>query len=118
MIVYLNGATPRRRMPGIGWLKKCYQMIDRRWVGWGPPPARGAGALSRPQGQLLPRVTPVRVGPAAGGRWPSLACRRSTSVSAGVATWQLPVRVRVPFPFLRTPLILHWGRTLLQATSP
>nr|XP_031545553.1 caytaxin isoform X2 [Vicugna pacos] len=29
MIVYLNGATPRRRMPGIGWLKKCYQMIDR-----------------------------------------------------------------------------------------
>ncbi|XP_042783943.1 caytaxin [Panthera leo] len=30
MIVYLNGATPRRRMPGIGWLKKCYQMIDRR----------------------------------------------------------------------------------------
>lgn len=33
MIVYLNGATPRRRMPGIGWLKKCYQMIDRRWVG-------------------------------------------------------------------------------------
>ncbi|XP_018109471.1 caytaxin isoform X2 [Xenopus laevis] len=30
MIVYLNGATPRRRMPGIGWLKRCYQMIDRR----------------------------------------------------------------------------------------
>ncbi|XP_023602585.1 caytaxin [Myotis lucifugus] len=30
MIVYLNGATPRRRMPGISWLKKCYQMIDRR----------------------------------------------------------------------------------------
>ncbi|XP_077777955.1 caytaxin isoform X1 [Podarcis muralis] len=30
MIVYMNGATPRRRMPGIGWLKKCYQMIDRR----------------------------------------------------------------------------------------
>uniref|UniRef100_A0A8D2P5L1 ATCAY kinesin light chain interacting caytaxin n=1 Tax=Zosterops lateralis melanops TaxID=1220523 RepID=A0A8D2P5L1_ZOSLA len=29
MIVYLNGATPRRRMPGLGWLKKCYQMIDR-----------------------------------------------------------------------------------------
>lgn len=37
MIVYLNGATPRRRMPGIGWLKKCYQMIDRRGVrGSGP----------------------------------------------------------------------------------
>lgn len=31
MIVYLNGATPRRRMPGFSWLKKCYQMIDRRW---------------------------------------------------------------------------------------
>ncbi|XP_069784990.1 caytaxin-like [Narcine bancroftii] len=30
MIVYLNGATPRRRMPGLGWLKRCYQMIDRR----------------------------------------------------------------------------------------
>ncbi|XP_061623149.1 uncharacterized protein LOC133474957 isoform X3 [Phyllopteryx taeniolatus] len=30
MIVYLNGATPRRRMPGITWMKKCYQMIDRR----------------------------------------------------------------------------------------
>ncbi|XP_061549558.1 caytaxin-like isoform X2 [Phycodurus eques] len=30
MIVYLNGATPRRKMPGIGWLKKCYQMIDRK----------------------------------------------------------------------------------------
>ncbi|XP_034048342.1 protein prune homolog 2 [Thalassophryne amazonica] len=29
-IVYLNGATPHRRMPGLGWLKKCYQMIDRR----------------------------------------------------------------------------------------
>ncbi|XP_026559497.1 protein prune homolog 2 [Pseudonaja textilis] len=30
MIVYLNGATPRRRMPGLGWMKRCYQMIDRR----------------------------------------------------------------------------------------
>ncbi|KAM9508665.1 protein prune homolog 2 isoform 2-T2 [Guaruba guarouba] len=30
MIVYLNGATPRSRMPGLGWMKKCYQMIDRR----------------------------------------------------------------------------------------
>ncbi|XP_062844713.1 protein prune homolog 2 isoform X2 [Trichomycterus rosablanca] len=30
MIIYLNGATPHRRMPGLGWLKKCYQMIDRR----------------------------------------------------------------------------------------
>lgn len=31
MIIYLNGATPRRRMPGISWLKRCYQMIDRRY---------------------------------------------------------------------------------------
>ncbi|XP_007563908.1 caytaxin-like [Poecilia formosa] len=30
MIVYLNGATPRRKMPGISWLKRCYQMIDRK----------------------------------------------------------------------------------------
>ncbi|KAM7094244.1 protein prune homolog 2 isoform 1-T1 [Molossus nigricans] len=30
MIVYLNGATPRRKMPGLGWMRKCYQMIDRR----------------------------------------------------------------------------------------
>ncbi|XP_076844476.1 protein prune homolog 2 isoform X2 [Brachyhypopomus gauderio] len=29
MIVYLNGATPHRRMPGLGWLKRCYHMIDR-----------------------------------------------------------------------------------------
>ncbi|TNN58077.1 Caytaxin [Liparis tanakae] len=29
MIVYLNGATPRRKMPGISWLRRCYQMIDR-----------------------------------------------------------------------------------------
>ncbi|XP_030044313.1 BCL2/adenovirus E1B 19 kDa protein-interacting protein 2 isoform X2 [Microcaecilia unicolor] len=30
MIVYLNGATPRRKMPSLGWLRKCYQQIDRR----------------------------------------------------------------------------------------
>uniref|UniRef100_A0A3Q2XQ28 ATCAY kinesin light chain interacting caytaxin n=1 Tax=Hippocampus comes TaxID=109280 RepID=A0A3Q2XQ28_HIPCM len=30
LIIYMNGATPRSKMPGIGWLKKCYQMIDRR----------------------------------------------------------------------------------------
>ncbi|CAC5424701.1 PRUNE2 [Mytilus coruscus] len=29
MIVYFHGATPRRQMPSFGWLKKCYQMIDR-----------------------------------------------------------------------------------------
>uniref|UniRef100_A0A3P8RRW7 ATCAY kinesin light chain interacting caytaxin n=1 Tax=Amphiprion percula TaxID=161767 RepID=A0A3P8RRW7_AMPPE len=29
LIVYMNGATPRNKMPGISWLKKCYQMIDR-----------------------------------------------------------------------------------------
>ena len=31
MIVYLNGATPRRKMPGLGWMKKCYHMINRRY---------------------------------------------------------------------------------------
>ncbi|XP_010124224.1 PREDICTED: BCL2/adenovirus E1B 19 kDa protein-interacting protein 2 isoform X1 [Chlamydotis macqueenii] len=30
MIVYLNGATTRRKMPSLGWLRKCYQQIDRR----------------------------------------------------------------------------------------
>lgn len=30
MIVYLNGATSRRKMPTVGWLRKCYQQIDRR----------------------------------------------------------------------------------------
>ncbi|KAF3834771.1 hypothetical protein F7725_027329 [Dissostichus mawsoni] len=29
LIIYMNGATPRNKMPGIGWLKRCYQMIDR-----------------------------------------------------------------------------------------
>nr|XP_035938789.1 BCL2/adenovirus E1B 19 kDa protein-interacting protein 2-like [Halichoerus grypus] len=30
MIVYLNGATTQRKMPSLGWLRKCYQQIDRR----------------------------------------------------------------------------------------
>lgn len=30
MIVYMNGATSRRKMPSVGWLRKCYQQIDRR----------------------------------------------------------------------------------------
>ncbi|XP_066491343.1 BCL2/adenovirus E1B 19 kDa protein-interacting protein 2 isoform X2 [Tiliqua scincoides] len=30
MIIYLNGATTRRKMPSLGWLRKCYQQIDRR----------------------------------------------------------------------------------------
>uniref|UniRef100_A0A671PRL7 Caytaxin-like n=1 Tax=Sinocyclocheilus anshuiensis TaxID=1608454 RepID=A0A671PRL7_9TELE len=30
LIIYINGGTPRSKMPGISWLKKCYQMIDRR----------------------------------------------------------------------------------------
>uniref|UniRef100_A0A2K6C6M8 BCL2 interacting protein 2 n=1 Tax=Macaca nemestrina TaxID=9545 RepID=A0A2K6C6M8_MACNE len=28
--IYLNGATTRRKMPSLGWLRKCYQQIDRR----------------------------------------------------------------------------------------
>ncbi|KAK6178506.1 hypothetical protein SNE40_013287 [Patella caerulea] len=30
MIVYFHGATPKKQSPSFGWLKKCYQMIDRR----------------------------------------------------------------------------------------
>ncbi|XP_077173661.1 BCL2/adenovirus E1B 19 kDa protein-interacting protein 2 isoform X1 [Paroedura picta] len=30
MIIYLNGATTRRKVPSLGWLRKCYQQIDRR----------------------------------------------------------------------------------------
>ncbi|XP_023203894.1 BCL2/adenovirus E1B 19 kDa protein-interacting protein 2 isoform X1 [Xiphophorus maculatus] len=30
MIVYLNGATSRKKMPAVSWLRKCYQQIDRR----------------------------------------------------------------------------------------
>ncbi|XP_045068716.1 BCL2/adenovirus E1B 19 kDa protein-interacting protein 2 isoform X3 [Coregonus clupeaformis] len=30
MIVYLNGATSRKKMPSVGWLRKCYQQINRR----------------------------------------------------------------------------------------
>ncbi|XP_052239411.1 uncharacterized protein LOC127850425 isoform X3 [Dreissena polymorpha] len=30
LIVYFHGATPRGQMPSFGWLKRCYQMIDRR----------------------------------------------------------------------------------------
>ncbi|XP_077483981.1 uncharacterized protein LOC144094014 isoform X5 [Amblyomma americanum] len=29
-LVYLHGATERSKMPSFGWLKRCYQMIDRR----------------------------------------------------------------------------------------
>ncbi|KAF8786403.1 protein prune homolog 2-like isoform X2 [Argiope bruennichi] len=30
ILVYLHGATERSNMPSFGWLKRCYQMIDRR----------------------------------------------------------------------------------------
>ncbi|XP_029437869.1 bcl-2/adenovirus E1B 19 kDa-interacting protein 2-like protein isoform X2 [Rhinatrema bivittatum] len=30
MLVYLNGATPRGKVPTMGWIKQCYQTIDRR----------------------------------------------------------------------------------------
>ncbi|XP_030043429.1 bcl-2/adenovirus E1B 19 kDa-interacting protein 2-like protein isoform X2 [Microcaecilia unicolor] len=30
MLVYLNGATPRNKIPSISWIKQCYQTIDRR----------------------------------------------------------------------------------------
>ncbi|ELU10737.1 hypothetical protein CAPTEDRAFT_167398 [Capitella teleta] len=30
MIVYFHGSTPKQKMPGLRWLKRCYDMIDRR----------------------------------------------------------------------------------------
>lgn len=30
VLIYLHGATERSIMPSFGWLKRCYQMIDRR----------------------------------------------------------------------------------------
>ncbi|GFY42217.1 hypothetical protein TNIN_496741 [Trichonephila inaurata madagascariensis] len=30
ILIYLHGATERSNMPSFGWLKRCYQMIDRR----------------------------------------------------------------------------------------
>ncbi|XP_077562473.1 uncharacterized protein LOC144178467 isoform X4 [Haemaphysalis longicornis] len=30
VLLYLHGATERSKMPSFGWLKRCYQMIDRR----------------------------------------------------------------------------------------
>ncbi|XP_053330734.1 bcl-2/adenovirus E1B 19 kDa-interacting protein 2-like protein isoform X2 [Spea bombifrons] len=30
VLVYLNGATPRSKIPTIGWIKRCYQATGRR----------------------------------------------------------------------------------------
>ncbi|XP_023231023.1 uncharacterized protein LOC111631061 [Centruroides sculpturatus] len=30
ILIYFHGATRRSNMPSFGWLKRCYQMIDRR----------------------------------------------------------------------------------------
>jgi prune family protein 2 len=30
MLVYLHGATPKSCQPTFGWLKRCYQLIDRK----------------------------------------------------------------------------------------
>ncbi|KAK3864913.1 hypothetical protein Pcinc_029435 [Petrolisthes cinctipes] len=30
ILIYLHGATTRGNMPSFAWLKRCYQMIDRR----------------------------------------------------------------------------------------
>ena len=32
MIIYFHGSTPKQKMPGLRWLKRCYDMIDRRYV--------------------------------------------------------------------------------------
>ncbi|XP_043935965.1 bcl-2/adenovirus E1B 19 kDa-interacting protein 2-like protein isoform X2 [Protopterus annectens] len=30
VLVYLNGCTPRSKIPSIGWVRHCYQTVDRR----------------------------------------------------------------------------------------
>ncbi|XP_033625283.1 protein prune homolog 2-like isoform X3 [Asterias rubens] len=30
MIVYFHGAAPKDRIPSLNWMRKCYQMIDRK----------------------------------------------------------------------------------------
>ncbi|XP_065578138.1 protein prune homolog 2-like isoform X2 [Artemia franciscana] len=30
ILVYLHGATPRSCMPTMGWIRRCYQLVDRR----------------------------------------------------------------------------------------
>ncbi|XP_022090779.1 protein prune homolog 2-like isoform X3 [Acanthaster planci] len=30
MIVYFHGAAPKNRIPSLNWMRKCYQMIDRK----------------------------------------------------------------------------------------
>ncbi|XP_071825735.1 uncharacterized protein [Apostichopus japonicus] len=30
IIVYFHGAAPRTKIPSLAWMKRCYQMIDRR----------------------------------------------------------------------------------------
>jgi hypothetical protein len=30
VLVYLHGATHRNRVPSFKWIRRCYQMIDRR----------------------------------------------------------------------------------------
>jgi len=33
MIVYFHSAmSSRRKLPGLRWFKRCYDMIDRRWA--------------------------------------------------------------------------------------
>lgn len=32
ILVYLHGSASKRSMPTFHWLKKCYQLIDRRCV--------------------------------------------------------------------------------------
>jgi len=37
MIVYFHSATSsRRKLPGIRWFKRCYDMIDRRCAYYSP----------------------------------------------------------------------------------
>jgi len=32
MIVYFHGAAPSHKIPTVRWLKRCYDLIDRKYV--------------------------------------------------------------------------------------
>ena len=61
MIVYLNGATSRKRMPTMGWLRKCYQQIDRRWGSLGCSSHCHGVRLVFSAGHSIPQSIPAKI---------------------------------------------------------
>ncbi|XP_048337791.1 BCL2/adenovirus E1B 19 kDa protein-interacting protein 2 isoform X3 [Sphaerodactylus townsendi] len=90
MIIYLNGATTRRKMPSLGWLRKCYQQIDRRLRMQIRTPVSQAGFPSQ---ETCPEPDPPQVG----GRFPFVvsSSRLGTSSDLAVASPAL-VKSRSP----------------------